>query len=125
MPYLVGTKEVANELRAIRKVVDAELDRGLREEADETLILSNYYCPIKSGALRSSGHVVPRGMGQYDIVYDIWYAGYVHEILRYHHAPPTQAKFLERAAMERHRDIERNLHARIESATSLRNVVGR
>lgn len=59
---------------------------------------SLYYCPIKTGRLRSSARLIKVGQG-YAIRYYEDYAVYVHE-WGYRHDSPTQRKFLEDAAYE-------------------------
>jgi hypothetical protein len=58
-------------------------------------------CPIETGNLRASAHVQPpendNGLISQRIGFNAAYALPVHERLDLHHAPPTQAKFLETA----------------------------
>lgn len=68
---------------------------------------SKVYCPKQTGALVNSGYLENttfRGQPRVEIGYakggNPRYAVMVHENLDRYHAPPTQAKFLERAIME-------------------------
>lgn len=88
---------------------------GLRQCAEAVFQLSQTYVPVDTGLLRLSGEIEEVGVGPestgggkfasssqayFQIVYTAPYAIYVHEIMGYNHAPPTCAKFLERAARE-------------------------
>lgn len=75
------------------KLVYTQMQRTLRKAIG--------YTPVKTGALRSSGHV-ELGNNYVSIIFggpSADYAIYVHEITHYRH-PVGQAKFLERAVME-------------------------
>jgi hypothetical protein len=96
------------DLDGLRRRILAAAARGVEAACAELLVAhSKPICPIDTGALRRSGRVeacvvtpdevrcqVAYGGGAVD------YAVYVHEILHYRHAPPTQAKFLEQPALE-------------------------
>lgn len=78
--------------------------QALYEEAQEAFLLSQEVTPIRYGALRSSGRVIPyrahAGRSLVRIVYGGTSAGYalfVHEIppSRAKHDPPTRWKYLE------------------------------
>lgn len=70
--------------------------------AKRILYKSLIYCPIDTGALRRSAKlsITRRGMVISYGDSKVYYASYVHEIPRYKHTPPTQAKFLEEAVKE-------------------------
>lgn len=72
--------------------------------AQEILVRSQYYCPVDTENLRSSPIIRDYGYSGevrvLAVVYPVWYAPYVHEVITYAHAPPTRAKFLEIAARE-------------------------
>lgn len=104
--------------------------KGLYKAGTAIMAESQLLVPVEYGTLKRSGHVeeptvhgdhvsVTAGYG-YGTEYETrateeaahehdvnspGYAVYVHEILRYKHAPPTMAKFLERPA----RDFEPRL----------------
>ena len=68
---------------------------------------ADYYTPVDTGALLESGYLEInsfRGNPRVEIGFGRggkpFYTVYVHEILEYRHAEPTQAKFLERAVYE-------------------------
>lgn len=67
-------------------------------------IKSLYYCPIDTGKLKASATFTDNtDYGFCRITYgsnDIGYAIYVHELLDREHIAPTQAKFLEDAALD-------------------------
>lgn len=79
---------------------------GLEKKAHVVLRKANYYVPKKTLALMNSGHVEVEGKGfgaRARVVYGdqiAYYALYVHENMNAAHAPPTCAKFLERAERE-------------------------
>jgi isocitrate dehydrogenase len=69
---------------------------------------SDYYCPKDTLRLVKSGKVYVRGSDvapEVSIEYRTPYAVYVHEDLDATHAPPTQAKFLEKAIRESNGDL--------------------
>jgi hypothetical protein len=79
------------------------INEGLEKCGHVILRKSNFYCPIETGELRASGKVVTVGKGlnaKSTVEYFAPYALPVHEILAARHAPPTTAKFLERAVRE-------------------------
>lgn len=68
---------------------------------------SQVLVPVKTGELKASGYIETRkrrGLVVGEVGYGRGgrpaYAVFVHENLDVHHAPPTQAKFLEQAANE-------------------------
>lgn len=62
--------------------------------------LSQLWCPVDTGALRSSGKIVENSLGTYSIKYSTPYAVHVHEIMENRHKAPTRAKWLEDAAYD-------------------------
>lgn len=104
----------------------SEINREVREGVDKELqvmmIRSLAATPIRTGALRNSaqthkarheggavtGSVSYGGEGSVD------YALYVHEDVTASHAPPTQAKFLETAAIETSKDMDSRMADRIQ-----------
>lgn len=90
--------------------VDVAALRASNEMAEEIGTLArDTYCPIDTGDLRSTFRIVAEVsepelataqilVGGADSVAP--YSTYVHERLDLRHAPPTQAKFLERATTE-------------------------
>jgi hypothetical protein len=85
----------ADSLEAVRQMLQPVFDR------------SQELVPVKTGILKASGYIeVRRRHGT--VVGEVGYgkggrppyAVFVHENLDVHHAPPTQAKFLEQAANE-------------------------
>jgi hypothetical protein len=74
------------------------------DAAEEVLERAKLYTPVDTGYLKQTGRVeielreLPLASAQ--IIFDAPYAAVVHERLDLNHAPPTQAKFLERAVRE-------------------------
>lgn len=97
--------------RRAQATVDHYSKRLVLAEAREVLKRALFFCPIKTGRLRSTGRVRRqraglRGVGTHtvEVVFGGRRASYaveVHERLDVRHAPPTQAKFLWRALVER------------------------
>jgi len=74
--------------------------------------LSAYYCPKDTHALVNSRYIEItsyRGKPRVEMGYARGgvprYAAIVHENLEFHHAHPTQAKFLERAVLESQNEV--------------------
>ncbi len=106
-----------NLIRAFNQLSEATQE-GTKIAAEKILKRSLELCPIDTGALRTSARVIsPKrsrkevrgkisaaGIDPVFVVYDHGgkapYAVFVHEILRYRHDPPTQAKFLQTAMDE-------------------------
>ena len=68
--------------------------------------------PVKTGALKESGYLESVG-SQVEIGYgrggDPEYAPIVHEDLEAHHAPPTQAKFLQQPLEQNEAQIQNDI----------------
>jgi hypothetical protein len=98
---------------------------GLRQCAEVILRKSRQYVPVDTGELKKSGRVETTGQGlgaESKVLYggpDAPYALYVHEDLTKFHAPPTQAKFLERAARETRGTCAAIMRRAVESRTRL------
>lgn len=75
----------------------------VKDALQPTFEKSKAWCPYRTGALRASGYLEIVGktveMG-YGYGNKPWYTVLVHENLDQRHAPPTQAKWLERAIKE-------------------------
>ena len=99
---IVGTDRVQATLHAVMRKATRIVPRNLYRYAQRsTLPKAIEYCPIKTGAVRSSGKVELVG-DTVEISFGGMiapYAVYVHEIMTNHH-PVGQAKFLERAVTE-------------------------
>lgn len=80
----------------------------LHDEMEAIMVRATELCPVDTGTLRDSAKVSPpmRQGAQAVAVEGSFggnareYAAYVHERLDVYHEPPTQAKFLETAAIE-------------------------
>lgn len=77
------------------------------EALEPTMERARYYTPKDTHALVESAYLEKnsfRGKPRVEIGFakggEPDYAAYVHEVLEFKHAAPTQAKFLERAVME-------------------------
>lgn len=93
-------------IRAIGKQTSKDkinIAEGLKKAALTILKKSQQYVPVDTGLLKKSGQIEVTGSGmgaRAAVLYQTRYAIYVHEDLSKYHAPPTQAKFLERAVRE-------------------------
>ncbi len=90
------------------------LHSGLLSAGNIILEKARYYAPIETGRLREHSYVLTDMADPYNafpmtaadvrmsisVVFDMAYAVYVHENTAPYHAPPTSAKFLERAVRE-------------------------
>lgn len=76
--------------------------RGIQAQISEekaTMILqvARYLCPVKTGRLRDSGHIVKNPDGSCLVRFDCGYAWYVHEFSWMTHQFPGTDHFLEKA----------------------------
>lgn len=69
----------------------------LRDVANDVFKWSQYFVPVDTGYLKSTGYVKQVGRFSFEVGYTAPYAIYVHEILGYKHKYPTRAKFLTQA----------------------------
>jgi hypothetical protein len=99
-------KELATILQSVFDQFEAVSPNVCLEAVQPTFELSQYYVPVKTSDLKNSGYceitgskgrVVEVGYAKGGSPH---YAMYVHEILEYHHEPPTRSKFLQAAMME-------------------------
>lgn len=89
-------------------------------ESEIELAEAKRRCPVDTGTLRATGHVVePDGNSlRVRIAFGgpaAPYAIYVHENLEAYHAPPTQAKFLESVLLESAPHMASRVAARMRS----------
>ncbi len=106
-----------NLLKVIEGVQDATPEAirfGLQPIFDE----SQRLVPVDTGRLKRSGYLQVRTEGRsgrvraeigYGLAGKPFYAGFVHEILSFKHAAPTQAKFLEAAVNAKIGDFGRRV----------------
>lgn len=90
----------------------AKLQEAIEFCVNEIGDLSQHYVPVDTRALQMSGKKHIDGTGfktRGRIAYSEEYAVIVHENLQAHHAPPTCAKFLERAAREKKQACEKKI----------------
>lgn len=112
MPPLVSASFSGSDLvkSQYKKITQAQKDKAAKAIeacARATYALSQKYVPIEFGDLKKSGRVgrFTAGSSRYEwrVTYGgpgVPYATYVHEILRYRHAPPTKARFLADSVTE-------------------------
>lgn len=110
MSVKVTVTGVEQMIRALDKLKDEKTKKilpALRSAAGVVYRKSQGYVPVDKGPLKASGRIEDNGKqgngAQVRVLYggdSAPYALYVHEDLEAHHAPPTCAKFLERAYRE-------------------------
>lgn len=118
---VIGVPDTIARIRHFREVAEDAAERGLIKAAEMLLEQSNLICPIDTGYLRESGHVVVEGKGfktKAYIVYDAEYAIYVHERLDLFHEEPTQAKFLEETMKRYRKDALKMVKMEVNKAVS-------
>jgi hypothetical protein len=98
-------------IRSLRQRFDSNMKRNVtiavRAMAADVLAVSQELVPVETAALKATGAVeetrAANGLLEAKVVYggpDAPYGLYVHEDMSKYHAPPTCAKFLERAVAE-------------------------
>jgi hypothetical protein len=109
-------------MRVITRAADAGklLEQAMVAEAGTTMEAAKRITPYFAGALRASGKVEKPKRDANVVSIDITFGGaaapyalWVHERVDLHHQPPTQAKFLESAALERAPQYTRHLAERM------------
>lgn len=86
-------EDINQELQVLQRNVNINI-------AEQVLERAKYYCPVKTGRLRDSGHIITNTDGSCTIVFDAPYAFEVHEASWMHHEFPTSSHFLDRAILE-------------------------
>lgn len=81
---------------ALSEIPESDYKDMLTQLAYDTFDTSQFLVPVDTGLLKSTGKVSVEN-NYAEIIYDTSYAGYVHEILSYHHEYPTQAKYIQEA----------------------------
>lgn len=93
-------------VRAVGKAkaaIKLSMAEGVKKCAEVILKKSQVYVPVDTGDLKRSGRVEVSGSGmgaKAAVIYRDPVAVIVHEDMEAQHAPPTQAKFVERAVRE-------------------------
>lgn len=115
---VVGLAVGADALAAMPDNLSKAVKRAVYEAAMLVFDDSQALVPVRYGALRASGQMIPpQSSGDatwVDIVYGgaaASYAVYVHENLTAHHAAPTQAKYLEQPLLNNESDMADRLES--------------
>lgn len=121
-----GLDELKFALRNAPQMVEHVLPMALSEEAQVIFARSQVIVPVRTGVLRSSGHVDPVRTDNHGVFVTLGYggpsatyAGWVHESYS-KHTPPTQRKYLETPIKTRAPYLQRNIAIRINDI--LRNM---
>ncbi len=95
----------------------------LVEVGDEAFAESQMQVPVRTGALKGSGHITDPIMEPGNIALQIGYGGpaagyalFVHENLAAHHSPPTKAKYLEDPVNAAIQSLPSRMAGRLEAA---------
>ena len=94
-----GLDKVRRHLKQVGHAGSRALERAIIDEARETLEISQFLVPVKTGRLMKSARILKQRSGadfRAVIVYTAPYALYVHEKFA-RHRPPTTWKFLKKA----------------------------
>lgn len=118
-------KEVEGILSKLFNQIEGVLPEVLIQALEPTKTKAEYYCPKKTGALVNSSFLRIAGTGSKPRVElgfaqggNPSYAMYVHEMVEYHHEPPTRSKFLTVAVLE----DTNNIQARITQQLAFGDV---
>ena len=76
--------------------INSGISSGLKHWAQEVMEKSLEICPVRTGYLKSTGHIIYKGDKTVAFTYDAPYAIFIHEGLNGHHP----RKFLENPLME-------------------------
>jgi len=109
-----ATRNTREQIAVLKDNLEKVID-GIKEATPEAIEdalrpvfeLSQVYVPVDTKALKESGYLIVQE-GSRKIVAEVgyarggrpFYAVFVHEMVDLHHAPPTQALFLQKAIQE-------------------------
>ena len=121
-------KQIRDNLLKVVNHIDNVTPDALRFGLQPIFEESQRLVPVDTGALKRSGFIEVRttssgvhsagiGYGRYGKPF---YAGFVHEILEFRHAPPTQAKFLEAAVNAKLSTFKRRVALFYQKQTGLK-----
>jgi hypothetical protein len=130
MPIQIkGVEAALKAIKGVAKDTGIKIADGLQDAAQILYDKSQELVPVDSGRLKASGQITSnnkKGLGA-ELTVDYGgpeapYAFIVHELLDLHHVPPTQAKYLERAATlvkaKMQRALKRKIAVNMGSSTS-------
>jgi hypothetical protein len=121
--YVQQIREQMRELELILNKAFNQIEEAaapiIMDALQPTKELAEYYCPKKTGDLVNSSYLEVtsfRGRPRVELGFakggSPSYGVYVHEMVEYHHSPPTRSKFLQSAVYE---DLD-NVMNRIQTA---------
>lgn len=105
---VLNVKRVVNGLKKREKFLASGFSDGLKIGGLLIQAASQKQTPIEFGPLRNSHRTESTGRGfdtRVEVSCQAAYAIYVHEDMTARHAPGTNAKFLERAAREKSKEV--------------------
>lgn len=112
---MVGVQQVQAELARLAERAKPIAGQALYVEAEAIMAESKQRAPVDTGALRSSGHVLPPDIDKDGVEVKLGYGGAAeayaivqHERLDYHHTV-GEAKFLERPLLDAARGMAQRL----------------
>jgi len=129
-------QQIRDQCREVEKIV-ADLINSVEGAMPDVILnaliptktLAEYYCPKKTGALVASSYLAVTDRGAKTRVElgfakggEPSYGVYVHEMVEFHHQPPTRSKFLQAAVNE----DQENIRSRIVQALAFggQNTIG-
>lgn len=104
---IIGVDKVAPKMKTMSEAHGRAFNRALRRAGLIVQRAAQEKTPVDTGLLRKSARTEANGAGfrtEVTVSFSSAYAIYVHENLEANH-PVGEAKFLERAAMEKKQDI--------------------
>ena len=108
--FVTGIDRQIRALELLASRTQASMNEKMLTLCNAIIIRAKQLCPIDTGLLKNSGEVVKRGgrgLQRYTVRFTAPYAVYVHEDLNAQHAPGKEAKFLEKAIVEKVGDFNR------------------
>ena len=107
MGAVIGLPEMNARLLNLIRALPDEIEKAMKDEGDQILLVAQGRCPVDTGALRDSGKVGDVVKDGFQTTVQVsfgdpepYYAIFVHEDLDAKHPNGGQAKFLESAVQE-------------------------
>lgn len=118
---VVGVQTALRGMREFRLRTRDNIVAGLKIVGQIVFDESQRLVPVDTANLKSSGLVVNTGSGfaaRVIISYTTNYAIFVHEDLTKYHTPPTQAKFLSQAVLNKMAECNKAMGRRVGARTT-------
>ena len=120
---LEGIPDACMRLKGARLVAGRAMARSLYKEAETIMAQSKQLVPVKTGVLRSSGHVQPpKPARNHNYIIDMGYGGPAvpyavvqHEALHFKHTH-GEAKYLEKPTLQRSKGMSARVGKDVRAA---------